>query len=72
MPASFNLGSRFQCHAFLQERRAQFFLDLIRLIFPIQELAPLQGHRLIGRDQLVTQGLIDRIQPLPRLRAIRP
>jgi hypothetical protein len=47
-------------------------LDLIGLILPVDELAALKRDRLIGWDQLLTQGGIDCIQTLTGLFSIRP
>ena len=68
----FHLRRSFQRHPLLQERNAQFLLDLIRLILPVKKNAPLQRYRFIRRYQLVTQRLIDRVQPLTGLLTIRP
>jgi hypothetical protein len=71
-PAAIDLRVGFQRRPLFHERGAQFPLDLIRLILPVDELAALERDRFIRRDQLLPQGKIDRIQPLTGLLAIRP
>jgi hypothetical protein len=43
-PAAVDFGLGFECRPLLQERGAKFFLDLVGLVLPVDELPALQRY----------------------------